>query len=91
MLHSTLRTNTMALLPVVVFLTDVLLPPLPSEGKDPAFTALLIIQTQVQKGIVNIHNELRKSVSLLVSNMLETERSRKAKANALKGENKCIL
>ncbi|KAJ8780049.1 hypothetical protein J1605_012085 [Eschrichtius robustus] len=90
----------MALLPVVLFLAAVLLPSFPTEAKDPTFTALLTTQTQVQREIVNKHNELRKSVSPPASNMLKMVRSksinkvewsREAAANAQKWANKCTL
>ncbi|KAM9233153.1 cysteine-rich secretory protein 2-like [Dugong dugon] len=81
----------MALLPVLLFLATVLLPSLPVEGKDPAFTALLTTQTSVQKEIVNKHNELRKGVSPPASNMLKMEWNREAMANAQKWANKCTL
>ncbi|EPQ05146.1 Cysteine-rich secretory protein 2 [Myotis brandtii] len=81
----------MALLSLVVFLTAVLLPSLPAERKDPAFSALLTTQTNIQKEIVNKHNELRKSVSPSASNMLRMEWDREATANAQKWANKCTL
>ncbi|ELK00220.1 Cysteine-rich secretory protein 2 [Pteropus alecto] len=81
----------MALLPGVVFLVAVLFLSSPTEGKDPAFTALLTTQSQVQREIVNKHNELRKSVSPPASNMLKMEWSREATANAQKWANKCTL
>ncbi|XP_032196115.1 cysteine-rich secretory protein 2-like [Mustela erminea] len=81
----------MALFPVVLFLAVLLLPSLPTEGKDPSFTALLTTQTQIQKDIVNKHNELRKSVSPPASNMLRMEWNREAAANAQKWANKCTL
>ncbi|XP_004414290.1 PREDICTED: cysteine-rich secretory protein 2 [Odobenus rosmarus divergens] len=81
----------MALFPLVVFLAAVLLPSIPTEGKDPSFTALLATQTQVQKEIVNKHNELRKSVSPPASNMLKMEWNQEAAANAQKWANKCTL
>ncbi|XP_073080331.1 cysteine-rich secretory protein 2-like isoform X4 [Manis javanica] len=61
------------------------------QGKDPAFTALLTNQTQVQREIVNKHNELRKSVSPPASNMLKMEWSRETTANAQRWANKCTL
>ncbi|XP_032319119.1 LOW QUALITY PROTEIN: cysteine-rich secretory protein 2 [Camelus ferus] len=81
----------MALLPLVLFLAAVLLPSFPTEGKDPSFTALLTTQTEVQREIVNKHNELRKSVSPPARNMLKMEWSRDATANAQKWANKCTL
>ncbi|XP_062953773.1 cysteine-rich secretory protein 2 isoform X2 [Cynocephalus volans] len=81
----------MALLPVMLLLFTVLLPSLPTEGKDPAFSALLTTQSQVQKEIVDKHNELRKSVSPSASNMLKMQWSREATANAQKWANKCTL
>ncbi|KAF6113301.1 cysteine rich secretory protein 2 [Phyllostomus discolor] len=81
----------MALFPVVVFLTAVLLPSLPAEKKDPAFSSLLTSQAQIQREIVNKHNELRKSVSPPASNMLKMEWSTEATANAQKWANKCTL
>nr|XP_012616355.1 cysteine-rich secretory protein 2-like [Microcebus murinus] len=81
----------MALLPVLLFLVTTLLPSLPTEGKDPAFTALLTTETQVQREIVNKHNELRKAVSPPASNMLKMEWNREASANAQKWANKCTL
>nr|XP_017514917.1 cysteine-rich secretory protein 2-like isoform X4 [Manis javanica] len=86
-----LRTNTMALLPVLLFLNAVLLPFFPANGQDPAFTALLTNQTQVQREIVNKHNELRKSVSPPASNMLKMEWSGETTANAQRWANKCTL
>ncbi|XP_057349935.1 cysteine-rich secretory protein 2-like isoform X2 [Manis pentadactyla] len=61
------------------------------DEKDPAFTALLTTQTQVQREIVNKHNELRKSVSPPASNMLKMEWSRETTANAQRWANKCTL
>ncbi|GAB5571598.1 cysteine-rich secretory protein 2 isoform X1 [Prionailurus iriomotensis] len=90
-LHPALRTNTMAVFPIVLFLAAVLLPSLPTEAKDPSFTALLTTQTQIQKEIVNKHNELRKSVSPPASNMLKMEWNRETAANAQKWANKCTL
>ncbi|KAF3831621.1 hypothetical protein GH733_000433 [Mirounga leonina] len=58
---------------------------------DPSFTALLTTQNQVQKEIVNKHNELRRSVSPPASNMLQMEWNREAAANAQKWANKCTL
>ncbi|KAM6180756.1 cysteine-rich secretory protein 2 [Erethizon dorsatum] len=81
----------MALLPVVVFLITMLLPPLPTEGKDPAFTALLTTQSKVQSEIVNKHNELRKAVTPPASNMLKMEWSKEATVNAQQWANKCTL
>lgn len=42
--------------------------------QDPAFTALLTSQVQVQKEIVNKHNELRRTVNPTASNMLKMVR-----------------
>ncbi|XP_047714813.1 cysteine-rich secretory protein 2 isoform X1 [Prionailurus viverrinus] len=81
----------MAVFPIVLFLAAVLLPSLPTEAKDPSFTALLTTQTQIQKEIVNKHNELRKSVSPPASNMLKMEWNRETAANAQKWANKCTL
>ncbi|XP_077018158.1 cysteine-rich secretory protein 2-like isoform X2 [Tamandua tetradactyla] len=81
----------MALLQVVMFLAAVLFTSLPANGKDPAFASLLTTQTQVQKEIVNKHNELRRGVSPPASNMLKMEWSREATANAQKWANKCTL
>uniref|UniRef100_A0A8C9PGD2 Cysteine rich secretory protein 2 n=1 Tax=Spermophilus dauricus TaxID=99837 RepID=A0A8C9PGD2_SPEDA len=81
----------MAFLPVALLLIAMLLPSLPAEGKDPAFTSLLTTQTQVQMEIVNKHNELRKSVSPTASNMLKMEWNREATQNAQKWANKCTL
>ncbi|XP_037699311.1 cysteine-rich secretory protein 2-like [Choloepus didactylus] len=81
----------MALLQMMVSLAAVLLTSLPADGKNPAFDALLTTQTQVQKEIVNKHNELRKGVSPPASNMLKMEWSREAAANAQKWANKCTL
>uniref|UniRef100_A0A2K6EPW5 Cysteine rich secretory protein 2 n=1 Tax=Propithecus coquereli TaxID=379532 RepID=A0A2K6EPW5_PROCO len=81
----------MALLPVLLFLVTTLLPSLPTEGKDPAFTALLTTQTQVQREIVDKHNELRRAVFPPASNMLKMEWNREASANAQKWANKCTL
>ncbi|XP_006765776.1 PREDICTED: cysteine-rich secretory protein 2 [Myotis davidii] len=81
----------MALLSVVVFLAAVLIPSLPAERKDQAFSALLTTQGNIQKEIVNKHNELRKAVSPSASNMLRMEWDREATANAQKWANKCTL
>ncbi|KAK2500676.1 hypothetical protein MC885_003163 [Smutsia gigantea] len=62
-----------------------------AEIEDPAFTALSTTHTQVQREIVNKHNELRKSVSPPGSNMLKMEWSREATANAQRWANKCTL
>uniref|UniRef100_A0A8C6QBI4 Cysteine-rich secretory protein 2-like n=2 Tax=Nannospalax galili TaxID=1026970 RepID=A0A8C6QBI4_NANGA len=61
----------MAWVPVTLLLISLLLSSLPTEGKDPAFAALLTTQTQVQREIVNKHNELRRAVSPSASNMLK--------------------
>lgn len=42
--------------------------------QDPAFTALLTNQPQIQREIVNKHNELRRSVNPTASNMLKMVR-----------------
>ncbi|XP_012874581.1 PREDICTED: cysteine-rich secretory protein 2-like [Dipodomys ordii] len=81
----------MASLPVVLFLITMLLPSLPAEAKDPAFTSLLTTQPQIQREIVNKHNELRRSVSPTASNMLKMEWNLDATANAQKWANKCTL
>ncbi|XP_005627519.1 cysteine-rich secretory protein 2-like isoform X1 [Canis lupus baileyi] len=91
MLHLSLRINTMALFLELLFLAVVLLPFFPANGQGPSFTALLTTQTQVQKEIVNKHNELRKSVSPPASNMLKMEWNKEAAANAQKWANKCTL
>ncbi|XP_053458673.1 cysteine-rich secretory protein 2-like [Nycticebus coucang] len=81
----------MALLPVLLFLVTTLLLSLPTEGKDPAFTALLTTQSQVQRDIVAKHNELRRAVSPPASNMLKMEWNAEAATNAQKWANKCTL
>ncbi|XP_048203594.1 LOW QUALITY PROTEIN: cysteine-rich secretory protein 2-like [Perognathus longimembris pacificus] len=81
----------MAALPLVMFLITMLLPALPIQAKDPAFTNLLTTQTQVQREIVNKHNDLRKSVSPPASNMLKMQWSLEATGNAQKWANKCTL
>ncbi|ERE87059.1 cysteine-rich secretory protein 2 [Cricetulus griseus] len=55
---------------VMLLLFALLLQSMPSEGKDPAFTALLTNQPQVQLEIVGKHNELRRAVNPTASNML---------------------
>ncbi|KAL6053899.1 hypothetical protein STEG23_003726, partial [Scotinomys teguina] len=81
----------MASFQVMLFLFVLLQQSLPSEGKDPAFTALLTDQPHVQREIVNKHNELRKAVSPTASNMLKMEWSTAATVNAQRWANKCIL
>ncbi|PNJ22886.1 CRISP3 isoform 1, partial [Pongo abelii] len=80
----------MTLFPVLLFLVAGLLPSFPAnEDKDPAFTALLTTQTQVQREIVNKHNELRRAVSPPARNMLKMEWNKEAAANAQKWANQC--
>nr|XP_037862087.1 cysteine-rich secretory protein 3 [Chlorocebus sabaeus] len=80
----------MTLFPVLLFLVAGLLPSFPAnEDKDPAFTALLTTQTQVQREIVNKHNELRRAVSPPASNMLKMEWNKEAAANAQKWAKQC--
>ncbi|XP_048203596.1 cysteine-rich secretory protein 2-like [Perognathus longimembris pacificus] len=81
----------MAALPMLMFLITMLLPALLTEAKDPAFTALLTNQTQVQREIVNKHNDLRRSVSPRASNMLKMQWSLEASRNAQKWANICIF
>ncbi|KAM4835042.1 cysteine-rich secretory protein 2 isoform 1-T3 [Thomomys bottae] len=81
----------MASLPVVLLLITMLLPSLPAEAKDPAFTALLTTQPQVQREIINKHNDLRRSVKPQASNMLKMQWSIDATGNAQKWANKCTL
>ncbi|XP_042122002.1 cysteine-rich secretory protein 2-like [Peromyscus maniculatus bairdii] len=81
----------MASFQVMLFLFALLHQSLPTEGKDPAFTALLTNQPQIQREIVNKHNELRRSVNPTASNMLKMEWSIAASGNSQKWANKCIL
>nr|XP_014589684.2 cysteine-rich secretory protein 3 isoform X1 [Equus caballus] len=91
MLHLALRTNSMALLPVLLFLAAVLLPFFPASGQDPGFAALSITKSEVQKEIVNKHNDLRRTVSPLASNMLKMQWDSKTATNAQNWANKCLL
>ncbi|KAL1771887.1 Cysteine-rich secretory 2 [Sigmodon hispidus] len=75
----------------MLFLFTLLLHSLPTEGKDPAFAALLTNQSPIQREIVNKHNELRRSVNPSASNMLKMEWSIEATGNAQRWANKCIL
>ncbi|XP_057607198.1 cysteine-rich secretory protein 2-like [Chionomys nivalis] len=81
----------MAWFQVMLFLFALLLQSLPTEGKDPAFAALLTGQVQVQREIVNKHNELRRAVNPTASNMLKMEWSTETTGNAQKWANKCTL
>ncbi|CAO2607673.1 Cysteine-rich secretory protein 2 [Lemmus lemmus] len=81
----------MAWFQVMLFLFALLLQSLPTEGKDPVFAALMTNHAQVQKEIVNKHNELRRTVHPRASNMLKMEWSKEASANAQKWANKCTL
>ncbi|XP_060044715.1 cysteine-rich secretory protein 2 isoform X1 [Erinaceus europaeus] len=83
--------SIMALFLLAVILIAVLIPSVPTQAKDPAFTALLTTQTEVQREIVNKHNELRKSVSPTASNMLKMGWSKEATENAQKWANQCTL
>ncbi|XP_036910567.1 cysteine-rich secretory protein 3-like isoform X3 [Sturnira hondurensis] len=80
----------MALFPALMFLAAVLLPLSPANGQDTNFDALSTTQEEVQSGIVNIHNNLRKSVSPPASNMLKMKWDSEAAANAQKWANQCI-
>ncbi|XP_048203597.1 cysteine-rich secretory protein 2-like [Perognathus longimembris pacificus] len=81
----------MAALSMLMFVITMLLPALPTQAKDPAFTTLLTTQTQVQREIVNTHNDLRRSVSPPASNMLKMQWSLEATRNAQKWANICIF
>ncbi|XP_027243187.1 cysteine-rich secretory protein 2 isoform X2 [Cricetulus griseus] len=76
---------------VMLLLFALLLQSMPSEGKDPAFTALLTNQPQVQLEIVGKHNELRRAVNPTASNMLRMEWNVEVAGNAQKWANKCTL
>ncbi|XP_058409920.1 cysteine-rich secretory protein 3-like isoform X1 [Diceros bicornis minor] len=81
----------MALLPVLLFLAAVLLPLFPANGQDPSFGALLTTKEEVQKEIVDKHNDLRRTVSPPASNMLKMEWDSKAATNAQNWADKCLL
>ncbi|KAH0505753.1 Cysteine-rich secretory protein 2 [Microtus ochrogaster] len=70
----------MAWFQVMLFLFALLLQSLPTEGK-----------VQVQREIVNKHNELRRAVNPTASNMLKMEWSVETTGNAQKWANKCTL
>ncbi|KAM5256478.1 cysteine-rich secretory protein 3-like [Ctenodactylus gundi] len=80
----------MALFQVTLLLAAVLLLPVPANGNEnEAFAALSTTLPEVQKEIVNKHNELRKSVSPGASNMLKMEWSKAAAEKAQKWANQC--
>nr|XP_021521120.1 cysteine-rich secretory protein 3 isoform X2 [Aotus nancymaae] len=80
----------MTLFPLLLFLVAGLLPSFPANGsEDSAFTTLSTTQTQVQREIVNKHNELRKAVSPPARNMLKMKWNKEAAANAQKWANMC--
>uniref|UniRef100_A0A671ER64 Cysteine rich secretory protein 3 n=1 Tax=Rhinolophus ferrumequinum TaxID=59479 RepID=A0A671ER64_RHIFE len=85
-----LRTNTMAVFPVLLFLAPVLLPFFPANGEDPDFNTLKTTRNEVQREIVNKHNDLRRAVSPPASNMLKMKWDSQAAANAQEWANKCL-
>nr|XP_012616351.1 cysteine-rich secretory protein 3 isoform X2 [Microcebus murinus] len=89
-LHPALRTTAMALFLVLLFLAAGLLPCFPADGsEDPKFASVLTSRKEVQREIVDKHNELRRAVSPSASNMLKMEWSSQAAANAQKWANQC--
>ncbi|GAB1301063.1 Cysteine-rich secretory protein 2 [Apodemus speciosus] len=86
------RLPAMAWIQMMLFVFALLLLQSPlTEGKDPDFASLLTNQLQVQREIVNKHNELRRAVNPTGSNILKMEWSIQATANAQKWANKCTL
>ncbi|XP_036173575.1 cysteine-rich secretory protein 3-like [Myotis myotis] len=81
----------MALLPALLFLVAVLLPFFPANGQKPGFAAMATGRREVQREIVNKHNEVRRSVSPPARNMLKMQWDSKAAANAQRWANKCVL
>ncbi|XP_051008533.1 cysteine-rich secretory protein 2-like [Acomys russatus] len=81
----------MACFQVTLFLFALLLQSLPTEGKNPEFASLITTQKEIQREIVNKHNELRRAVSPSASNMLKMEWSIEATTNAQKWANNCVL
>ncbi|XP_023567704.1 cysteine-rich secretory protein 3-like [Octodon degus] len=89
--HLALRPRgAMALFPVTLFLVAALLPSfLANKKMDRAFSALSTTLPEVQKEIVNKHNELRRAVSPKASNMLKMEWSSAAAEKAQGWANQC--
>ncbi|XP_021108243.1 cysteine-rich secretory protein 3-like isoform X2 [Heterocephalus glaber] len=90
-LHPALRTNSaMALFSVILFLVAMLLPSFPVKGNEKrVFAALSTTLPEVQKEIVNKHNELRRAVSPSASDMLKMEWSRAAAKKAQAWADQC--
>ncbi|XP_047414653.1 cysteine-rich secretory protein 3-like [Sciurus carolinensis] len=88
--HPALRINAMTSFPVLLFLAAVLHSAFPEYGdENQELNALLTTREEVQKEIINKHNELRKSVSPTASNMLKMEWSEHAAVNAQNWANRC--
>ncbi|XP_045398115.1 cysteine-rich secretory protein 3-like [Lemur catta] len=80
----------MTLFLVLLFLVAGLLPCCPADDyQDSKFTAILTSRTEVQKEIVDKHNELRRAVSPSASNMLKMKWSSQSAANAQKWADQC--
>ncbi|ELK00219.1 cysteine-rich secretory protein 3 [Pteropus alecto] len=81
----------MALFPVLLFLVPVMLPFFPANGQASNVDALSTTRKEIQREIVNKHNDLRRAVSPSASNMLKMKWDSKAAENAQKWANKCLL
>ncbi|XP_005377985.1 PREDICTED: cysteine-rich secretory protein 3-like [Chinchilla lanigera] len=80
----------MTLFPAILFLVAVQLPSfLANEKEDKAFAALSTTRPEVQKEIVNKHNELRRTVSPSASDMLKMEWCRVAAQKAQDWADRC--
>uniref|UniRef100_A0A2K6GG24 Cysteine rich secretory protein 3 n=1 Tax=Propithecus coquereli TaxID=379532 RepID=A0A2K6GG24_PROCO len=80
----------MTLFLVLLFLAAGLLPCFPADGyEDPEFASVLTSRKEVQREIVDKHNELRRAVSPPASNMLKMEWNSQTAANAQKWANQC--
>nr|XP_003404193.2 cysteine-rich secretory protein 3-like [Loxodonta africana] len=80
----------MTSLSVVVFLAAVLFSSFPANGQHSGFADLSTTLTQVQREIVDKHNELRRAVSPEASDMLKMGWDNEAAKNAQNWANKCI-
>ncbi|XP_004673614.1 PREDICTED: cysteine-rich secretory protein 3 [Condylura cristata] len=80
----------MALFQVLLLLTTVLLQFIPANGQDAEFYDLSTSRADVQRDIVNEHNEKRRTVSPPASNMLKMSWSSEAAENAQNWANKCL-
>ncbi|XP_075409890.1 cysteine-rich secretory protein 3-like [Tenrec ecaudatus] len=79
----------MTLLLEMLLLVAVMGPVFPADEPDPRLAALLPTLLEVQKEIVDKHNELRRNVSPTASNMLKMQWDNETAANAQKWANVC--